>query len=77
MLNDRIQMIIKRAAMAADGNKIFATRLTTVERERDALRALMATERQRSTEIGQLLETARTQAAFATSQSTASPDGGV
>ena len=63
MLNERVQMVLKRATAAADANKILSSRLLSVERERDAMRALVGVERQKSTEMGQLAEAARVQAA--------------
>lgn len=63
MLNERIQLIIKRASDASDANKVLSSRLLSVERERNAMRALVSVERQRATEMGQVAETARSQAA--------------
>lgn len=62
MLNERISLIISRATAATDANKALQTRLTAVERERDAVRSLMGIERQRAAEMGQVAEAARSQA---------------
>ena len=64
MLNERIQMIIKRATAAGDANKLLSSRLTSVERERDAMRALVNSERQRATELEHLTQAARLQTAM-------------
>lgn len=69
VLQERLQMVMRRAATCGDGNKVLSTRLTAVERERDALRALVQTERERTMEIETLLQTARTQAALANTAS--------
>lgn len=61
MLNERVQLAIKRAAAATDANKIVAARLSSVERERDAVRALISTERQRATDMSHVLEATREQ----------------
>lgn len=63
MLNERVQMVIKRATTAADANKVLSTRLSSVERERDAVRALVNAERQRAEDYGTIAETARAQVA--------------
>ena len=63
MLNERVQMVIKRATSAADANKVLSTRLSSVERERDAVRALVNAERQRAEDYGSIVETARAQIA--------------
>mmetsp|Transcript_2324 Transcript_2324/g.3663 ORF Transcript_2324/g.3663 Transcript_2324/m.3663 type:complete len:1405 (+) Transcript_2324:94-4308(+) len=63
MLNERVNMIIKRAGAATDANKLLTSRLGSVERERDAVRALVGLERQRASEMGHIAETARAQAA--------------
>ena len=52
-----------RATNAADANKILSSRLAAAERERDAVRALVMAERQKSEEYGTLIETARAQVA--------------
>ena len=41
MLNDRISQIVKRAATSEDANKSVSSRLINIERERDAIRALL------------------------------------
>jgi hypothetical protein len=63
MLNERINMIIKRAGAATEANKLLTGRLGTVERERDAVRALVGIERQRANELGHVAEAARVEAA--------------
>ncbi len=63
MLNERVQMVIKRATSAADANKVLSSRLSSVERERDAVRALINAERQRAEDYGTIAETARAQVA--------------
>ena len=63
MLNERINMIIKRAGAATEANKLLTGRLGTVERERDAVRALVGIERQRAADMGHLAESARAESA--------------
>lgn len=63
MLNERVQMVIKRATAAADANKVLSSRLASVERERDINRALMGTERQQKEEMMSVAEAARAQVA--------------
>ena len=63
MLNERVQMVIKRATAAADANKVLSSRLASVERERDINRALMGTERQQKEEMISVAEAARAQVA--------------
>lgn len=63
MLNERVQMVMKRAAGAADANKVLSSRLAAVERERDASRARSSAERQRAEDYGTLAEVARAQIA--------------
>jgi len=63
MLNERVQMVMKRAAGAADANKVLSSRLAAVERERDASLARSSAERQRAEDYGTLAEVARAQIA--------------
>lgn len=63
MQNDRIAMLIKRATIATDSSKKLSSQLTAAERERDAMKALLAIERQRATEMTQVAENARAQLA--------------
>lgn len=63
MLNERINMIIKRAGAATEANKLLTGRLGSVERERDAVRALVGIERQRASEMSHIAESARVDAA--------------
>ena len=63
MLNERVQMVMKRASAAADANKVLSSRLAAVERERDASRALISTERQRAEDMVSVAEVARAQVA--------------
>ena len=63
MLKERVEMVVKRATHASDANKILSSRLSAVERERDAVRALVAAERRKSEEYGTLIEGARAQVA--------------
>lgn len=63
MLNERNAVIMKRASAAGEANKVLTSRLTTVERERDALRALIEVERQRALDMSKVAETARIEAA--------------
>ena len=63
MLNERVQMVMKRAAGAADANKVLSSRLAAVERERDASRAMISTERQRAEDMVSVAEVARSQVA--------------
>ncbi len=63
MLNERINMIIKRAGAATEANKLLTGRLGAVERERDAVRALVGIERQRASDMSHIAESARVEAA--------------
>jgi chromosome segregation ATPase len=54
LLTERMQLVIKRAAAATEANKVLSTRLSTVERERDAVRSLISVERQRSSDLSQV-----------------------
>jgi hypothetical protein len=63
MLAERVQMVIKRATAAADANKVLSVRLAAVERERDAVRAVVAVERQRASDMERVAEGARAQTA--------------
>lgn len=63
LLNERINMIIKRASAATEANKVLTERMASVERERDAVRALVNIERQRATDMSSIAEAARVQAA--------------
>ena len=61
MLTERMQLVIKRAASATDANKVLSTRLSAVERERDAVRAMIGLERQKASDMSQIVEVARSQ----------------
>lgn len=63
MLNERINMIIKRASAATEANKLLTGRLGAVERERDAVRALVGIERQRAADMSHIAESARVESA--------------
>jgi chromosome segregation ATPase len=63
LLNDRNAVIMKRASAANEANKVLTSRLSGVEKERDALRALIEVERQRSMDMTKIAETARIEAA--------------
>ena len=63
VLNERIQTIIQRATSASDGQQLLSSRLKAVERERDAVRTVVAAERQRAAEMERIAETARAQSA--------------
>jgi hypothetical protein len=45
MLEERVQLVIQRAASAHDATKVLTARLASVERERDAVRAMINVER--------------------------------
>ena len=74
MLNERVSSIIKRASSAGDANKVLSARLMNAERERDATRALLETERQRTKDLETLTETARVDAITKEIQSSKSKD---
>ena len=63
MLNERVNMILKRAGAATEANKLLTSRLSSVERERDAVRTLVGIERQRATDLSHIAESARVEAA--------------
>jgi hypothetical protein len=46
--------VIKRAAAAAEANKVLTTRLSTVKRERDAVRSMINVERQKTVDLSQV-----------------------
>eukprot|EP00981_Chlorochromonas_danica_P011609 scaffold4147_cov154-Ochromonas_danica.AAC.2 len=54
---------MKRAASAQESSKLLTTRLTSVERERDSVKAVLEIERQRCADLVKLVETARVEAA--------------
>merc|ERR1711871_1176362 len=74
MLNERASSIIKRASSAGDANKVLSARPMNAERERDATRALLETERQRTKDLETLTETARVDAITKEIQSSKSKD---
>jgi hypothetical protein len=59
MLNERLTIVMKRAAASAEMNKVLTTRLGTVEKERDAMRAIVEVERQRAADMMKVAEVAR------------------
>eukprot|EP01033_Poteriospumella_lacustris_P009398 gene9398-6729_t len=63
LLNERNAVIMKRASAANEANKVLTSRLSTVEKERDALRALIEVERQRALDMTKVAEAARIEAA--------------
>lgn len=68
MLHERITMLLKRATSASDANKVLSTRLASVERERDTMRALAGIEKQKASDLASVVELARAQTATATAQ---------
>lgn len=56
LLNERVQLVVRRAAAASDSTKVLSSRLSSVERERDAVRALMSLERQKSSDLAQVVQ---------------------
>eukprot|EP01035_Chromulina_nebulosa_P019558 gene19558-25458_t len=63
MLNDRQQHLLNRVNELIDSSKVLSTRVTSLERERDALSKLLTTERQRSADMTKLVESVRAQMA--------------
>lgn len=61
LLTERNQLVIKRAAATNEANKVLTTRLSTVERERDAVRSLVNVERQKTSDLTQMMEVTRSQ----------------
>ena len=59
MLNERLQLLIKRSTNAIDNNKLLVHKLTGIESERDAMRTLMSREKQRSVDMETLLHSSR------------------
>jgi len=59
MLNERIQLLVKRSSSAVDNNKLLAHKLTAMESERDALRLLMSAEKQKMVDAETLLHLSR------------------
>ena len=71
MLDERIQVVMKRASAAADANKILSAQLHSIQVERDAMRALVGVERNRANDQTAVAAAAR--ASAATFQSNNSP----
>lgn len=63
MLNERLSIIMKRAAASGEANKVLTSRLSTIERERDAARSVIDLERQRNSDMTKVVEAARVEAA--------------
>ena len=63
MLKERVTLVIQRATKAADNNKILASRLAAVQRERDAVRAVVVKERETADEFGMMVEQTRAELA--------------
>jgi hypothetical protein len=63
MLNERLSIVMKRAAASQENSKLLTSRLTTIERERDSMKAVLELERQRAADMSKLAETARIEAA--------------
>lgn len=63
MLNERLSILMKRATAAADANKVLTTRLSSVERERDAYRSIIEMERQKTQEMTKIAEIAKIETA--------------
>ncbi|RYH24236.1 hypothetical protein EON65_16975 [archaeon] len=63
MLNERLTIVMKRASAAQENSKLLTSRLSSVERERDTLRAVIEVERQRAADMSRLAETARIESA--------------
>ena len=63
LLNERLAIIMKRAAASNEANKVLTSRLSSVERERDAIRAIVEVERQRAQDMMKIAEVARIDAA--------------
>jgi hypothetical protein len=59
MLNERLQLLIKRSTNAIENNKLLAHNLSSIENERDALRTLLSREKQRSVDIETLVHSNR------------------
>lgn len=59
MLNERIQLLVKRSTSAVDNNRLLAHKLTAMESERDALRLLMSAEKQKMVDAETLLHLSR------------------
>lgn len=67
MLDERIQVVMKRASAAADANKILSAQLHSIQVERDAMRALVGVERNRANDQTAVAAAARATAASAQS----------
>ena len=64
MLNERVQMIIKRASAATEANRLLSSRLSSIEGERDAMRSVVSSERQKAADYEQIAQAARTEIAL-------------
>jgi hypothetical protein len=65
MLTERIELLIKRSTNAIDNNKLLVHKCSAIERERDALRTLIAAEKQRTSDMQTMLHSGRISAATA------------
>ena len=70
MLDERIQVVMKRATATTDANKILSAQLHSIQIERDAMRALVGVERNRANDQTAVAAAARASAATAQSSPT-------
>ena len=59
MLNERVNLLVKRSTNAIDNNKILVHKLTQMEQERDALRMMIGSEKQKVLDMQTLLHHTR------------------
>lgn len=63
MLNERMQLLLKRINEITESNKIMSNRISSLEKERDALSRLLGIERQKVVDMSKLVENTRSQLA--------------
>jgi chromosome segregation ATPase len=63
MLNERMQLLLKRINELTESNKVMSARITSLEKERDALSRLLSIERQKVVDMNRLVENTRSQLA--------------
>ena len=73
MLNERVNLLVKRSTNAIDNNKILVHKLTQLEQERDALRMMIGGEKQKVLDMQTLLHQSRTPTATAVNGTARTP----
>lgn len=63
MLNERLQFLMKRIESLTDSNKVISNKNTILETERESYARQLIMEKQKSTEMGQVIQVVRSQMA--------------